>query len=178
MGRQADVTSKPTCTTALCNALVVHQLSLPAQLQAVPPQPVGPSGATLGLVELVSFAETSARLAGSCEASELPVLLHCRAHPVDLRVSSHSRVMNVNHYHLIILVRRVLSHPIGVEDTKSFEPSANSLLGDELQVPLRLLLVHRSRGLGLAIGAPLRHRPFPASPPHGDPVDAEALLGL
>ena len=81
-------------------------------------------------------------------------------------------------HYLIILVCRVLSHPIGVEDTKSFEPPANSLLGDGLQVPLRLLLVHRSRGLWLAIRAPLRHRPFPASPPHGDPVDAEALLGL
>ena len=46
-----------------------------------------PSGAALGLVVLVALAQASAGLAGSSEASQLPVLLHGGAHPVDLGVS-------------------------------------------------------------------------------------------
>merc|ERR1719180_231456 len=89
-----------------------QDLSLPAQLQAVPPQVVGPSGASLGLVELVALAQSSARLARSSETSQLPVLLHSRAHPVDLRVPCDCRVVDVNHYHLIVLVGRVLTNPV------------------------------------------------------------------
>ena len=59
-----------------------------------------PSGAPLGLVVLVALAQASAGLAGSSEASQLPVLLHGRAHPVDLGVSRNCRVVDVNHYHL------------------------------------------------------------------------------
>ena len=43
-------------------------------------------------------------------------------------------IVRVEHDHLEILVRRVLSDPVRVEDA---EP-----LGDGLQVPLRLLLLH------------------------------------
>ena len=80
--------------------------------------------------------------------------------------------------YLIVFVGRILANPVGVEDAKPLEPPAHPLLGDRLQVPLGLLLVHRSRGLGLTIGAPLGHWPLPATAPHRDPVDAEALLGL
>merc|ERR1719234_2208300 len=107
-----------------------QQLTLPAQLQTVPPQVVGPSGASLGLVELVALAQSSARLARSSKTSQLPVFLHSRAHPVDLRVPSNCRMVDVNHYHLIVLVGRVLTDPIGVEDAKPLKPPSHPFLSN------------------------------------------------
>ena len=121
---------------------------------------------------------TSGGLAGSGETPEFPVLHDGPAHPVDLGVTCDGLVVDVDHDDLVVLVGRVLANPVGVEDAKPLEPSAHPLLSDGLQVPLRLLLVHRSRGLGLTIGAPLGHWPLPPAAPHRDPVDAEALLGL
>merc|ERR1719234_1013419 len=139
--------------TKVAKGCQYQQLALPAQLQAVPPQVVGPSGASLGLVELVALAQSSARLARSSQTSQLPVLLHSRAHPVDFRVPGDCRVVDVNHYHLIVLVGRVLANPVGVEDAQPLKPPSHPFLSNGLQVPLRLLLVHRSRGLWLTIGA-------------------------
>ena len=62
-------------------------------------------------------------------------------------------IRKVDSAHLEVLVGRVLSHPVRVEHTQTLESTANPLLGDGLEVPLRLLLVHRSGSLGLTWGA-------------------------
>merc|ERR1719180_605166 len=66
----------------------------------------------------------------------------------------------------------------GVKNPETFKPAANPLFGDRLKIPLRLLLVDRTRGLGLTIGATLGNRALASTPPHGDAVDDVALLGL
>ena len=58
--------------------------------------------ASLGLVELVSLAKAARALAGGGQATQLPVLLHGGAHPVDLGVAGDGGVVDVNHDHLIV----------------------------------------------------------------------------
>ena len=77
-------------------------LSLPPQLQAVPLQPVGAPASTLGLVELVSLAKAARALAGGSQSTQLPVLLHGGAHPVDLGVTGDRGVVDVDHDHLVV----------------------------------------------------------------------------
>merc|ERR1712106_759670 len=87
-------------------------------------------------------------------------------------------VVDVNHDDLEVLVGRVLSHPVRVQDPQTLESAANTLLSDGLKVPLWLLLLDSSGSLGLTIRTTLSNWALTASTPHGDTVDAEALLGL
>ena len=98
--------------------------------------------------------------------------------PVDLGIASDGGMSHVDHDHLEVLVGGVLANPVRVEDSESLESATHSFLGDGLEVPLRLLLLDRTRALGLTIGTTLGDGAFPASTPHGDPVDDESLLGL
>ena len=98
--------------------------------------------------------------------------------PVDLGVASNGRMCNIHHDHLEVLIGGVLAHPIRVEDSESPESTTHSLLSDGLKIPLRLLLLDRTRALGLTIGTSLSDGALPATTPHGNPVDDEALLGL
>jgi len=106
------------------------------------------------------------------------VLLHWATHPVDLGVPGDGGVVDVNHDDLEVLVGRVLANPVRVEDSQTFESSANTLLSDGLKVPLRLLLLDSTRSLGFTIRTTLSNRAFASSSPHGDAVDDEPLLGL
>merc|ERR1719471_613606 len=65
-----------------------------------------------------------------------------------------------------------------VEDAEPLEPSSDALLGDGLEVPLRLLLLDGTGGLRLAVRAALGHGALAAAAAHGDAVDDEALLVL
>merc|ERR1719268_374522 len=165
-------------STGGCSQWSVSSLSLPAQLETVLPEPGSPPGTSLSLVELVSLTKPTRLLASSSQAPELPVLLDGSAHPVDLGISPDSRVVGVDHDDLKVLVGGVLSDPVGVEDPETLESPPDSLLSDRLEIPLRLLLLHSTRSLWLTIGTALGDRPLPSSPPHGDPVDDESLLGL
>ena len=98
--------------------------------------------------------------------------------PVDLGIAPDGGVSHVDHDHLEVLVGRVLADPVRVQDSEPLESATHSLLGDGLKVPLRLLLLDRTRALGLTIGTTLGDGALPASTPHGDPVDDESLLGL
>ena len=99
-------------------------------------------------------------------------------HPVNPGIASDGGMSHVDHDHLEVLVGGVLANPVRVEDSESLESATNSLLGDGLKIPLRLLLLDRTRALGLTIGTTLGDGALPASTPHGDPVDDESLLGL
>lgn len=67
-----------------------------------------------------------------------------------------------------------LSDPVRVEDAEPLEPAADALLGDGLQVPLRLLLLDGAGALGLAVRAALGHGALAAAAAHGDAEDDEA----
>ena len=140
-------------------------------MELVPPKPASPPGTALSLCELPALADSAAPFAGCGQTTQLPVLLHGVAQPVNLRVSGHGLVVRVNHDDLEVLVSGVLTHPVRVEDSESFQPSADAFLGDGLQVPLGLLLFHSAGALGFAIRAPLGHRAFAATATHGDAVN-------
>jgi len=114
----------------------------------------------------VSLAETTRRLASSGKTSELPVLLDWVTHPVNLRVPGDGGVVDVNHDDLEVLVGRVLSHPVRVQDPQTLESAANTLLGDGLKVPLWLLLLDSSGSLGLTIRTSLGNWALAASTSH------------
>ena len=151
--------------------VIDNKLSFPAEFEAVPAQPVGPPAPTLGLVELVALAEAAGLLAGGGEAAQLAVLHDRPDHPVDLGVAPDRCVRHVYHDHLEVFVGGVLSDPVGAEHPQPLQPPAHPLLGDTLQVPLRLLLLHRAAGLRLAVRAALCHGTLASAPPHGDAVN-------
>ena len=126
----------------------------------------------------MSLAKSTGRLASGGKTSKLPVLLDWAAHPVDLGVPGDGGVVDIDHDDLIVLVGGVLANPVGVQDPQSLESSAHTFLSDRLEVPLRLLLLHSSRSLGLTIGTALCDWALASSTPHGDAVDDEPLLGL
>lgn len=155
-----------------------HSLTLPAEAESVLPDPSGASGAALGLGGALALAEAAGALAVSGEATELAMLLDGVYDPVDLGIAPDGRVSHVHHDHLEVLVGGVLADPVRVQDSETLESATHSLLGDGLEVPLRLLLLDRTGALGLTIGTSLGDGALPASTPHGDPVDDKALLGL
>merc|ERR1719153_2221713 len=106
------------------------------------------------------------------------MFLHSSTHPVDLRIPRDGVMVNVNHDDLEILVSRILTHPVGVHNTQTLKATANTFLSKILQVPLRLLLIDRSRSLGFTIRTSLGNRPLPSTTSHGNPVYDISLLGL
>jgi len=106
------------------------------------------------------------------------VLHDWSAHPVDLGVAPDGLVVRINHDDLEVLVGGVLANPVGVEDAQSLESAANTLLCDGLQVPLRLLFLDGTRGLGLSVRTSLGNWAFAATTAHGNAVDHKALLVL
>ena len=60
---------------------------------------------------------------------------------------------------------------ITLSEATNFVPGFESYLRDGLEVPLGLLLLDRSAGLGLAVRAALGHRALAAAATHGDAVN-------
>ena len=153
-------------------------LSLSAEAESVLPDPSGASGTSDGLGTSDSLANSTRLLAGSSQSTQLSVLVDSSHDPVDLWISSDGRMSNIDHDHFKIFVGRVLTHPVGVEDSQSLESTANTLLSNGLKVSLRLLLLDSTRALGLTIGTSLGNWPLSTTTSHGNTVDDETLLGL
>ena len=92
----------------------------------------------------MALAQASRAFTRGSQATQLTVLLHRVAHPVDLGVSGDGSVVDIDHDDLIVLVGGVLAHPVRVQNPQTLEPSTHPLLRDGLQVPLRFLLLHGS----------------------------------
>ena len=125
-----------------------------------------------------ALAQAAGLLAGVSQTAELSVLVDSATDPVSLGVPPDGGMGDVHHDDLEIFVGGVLADPVGVQDSETLKSTTHSLLGDGLEVPLRLLLLDRTGALGLTIGTSLGDGALPASTPHGDPVDDKALLGL
>ena len=125
-----------------------------------------------------SLAQAARLLASVSQTAELSVLVDSATDPVSLGVPPDGGMGDVHHDDLEVLVGGVLTNPVGVEDPKTLESPAHSLLGDGLEVTLGLLLLHSTRGLGFTIGTTLGNGPLPTTTSHGNAVDDESLLSL
>merc|ERR1719477_228505 len=79
------------------------------------------------------------------------MLLDWATHPVDLGIPGDGGVVHIHHDDLEVLVGRILSNPVRVQNSQTLESPANTFLSDGLKIPLWLLLLHSTRSLGLAI---------------------------
>jgi hypothetical protein len=139
--------------------------------------PGGSPGGPVLLVGVALAAQTTVLLASGGEATELAVLVHILAQPVDPGVVADGSVGNINKDDLKVLVGAILIHPVGVENPQSTKLTASPLFSNRSLVPLELELSD-TLVLRLAIDNTLGHRPLPATTPHTDTVNNIALLGL
>ena len=126
---------------------------------------------------VVAHAQATALAASRGETTQLAVLVHVVAEPVDARISAHGLVMRVNHDHLVVFVHRVLRHPVRVEHAQTRARTADALLrlGAVVAAPLVLPDAAVAR-LAVVVAFGLNHLARTALDAHA--VDAEALLGL
>lgn len=122
------------------------------------------------MVACALAAQTTELLASRGETTELTVLVHRLAEPVDPWVIADSIVCNIHKDDLKVLVGGILIHPVGVEHTKSSQPASSSLLSNRPLVPLELELGN-TLVLGLTIDNTLGHWPLPTTAPDTDAVD-------
>ena len=97
--------------------------------------------------------------------------------PVDAGVAADGLVLGVHQDDLVILVRRVLVHPVRVQHAKASQLATGTLFCLCLQVAHPLELVDPLI-LGLPVHDALGVGALAPSPSNGDTVDDEALLGL
>ena len=102
-----------------------------------------------GVVVLVTTAETTALLAGGGKTTRLAVLVDGLGDPVDARIAADGLVLGIDEDDFVVLVRRVLVDPVGVEDAQVGAAAADTLLGGGLEGALVLELVDTLVG-GLA----------------------------
>eukprot|EP00963_Diacronema_lutheri_P010843 scaffold1214_cov311-Pavlova_lutheri.AAC.7 len=126
----------------------------------------------------VSFLAQAAMFA-SCggESTQFAMLHGGCADPVETCILLHRRVGRIHHDHFVELVRGILVHPVGVEDTQAATATSSTFLGHAAQVPceleLRDALMH-----GLAIHLSFVHRTLAAATTHAHAVHHDALLGF
>jgi hypothetical protein len=141
--RLKQSTRRPTEHTT-CSA----SLTVAPEGEGVVPLPrLPPSGS--GVVVLVSTTKTTALLAGGGETTALAVLVNGLDDPVDTRVAADGLVLGVDEDDFVVLVRRVLVDPVGVEDAEVSAAFADTLLSGGLERALVLELVDTLVG-GLA----------------------------
>ena len=121
--RLKQSTRRPTKHTR-CSA----GLTVTPEREGVVPLP-GLPPARGGVVELVSTTKTTALLAGGGETTALAVLVDGLDDPVDARIAADGLVLGVDADNLVVLVRRVLVDPVGVEDAEVGAAAADTLLG-------------------------------------------------
>ena len=94
--------------------------------------------------------ETATLATSRGKTTHLTVLVSGVADPVDAGIVTDGVVEGIDEDDFEPLVGRVLSNPVGVEDTESTTAATDSGLSKSLEVSLRLLLVDTSV-LGLTV---------------------------
>ena len=126
---------------------------------------------------VATLAQASGRAARGGEASELAVLVGGVDDPVDAGVAADGLVLGVDEDDLVVLVRRVLVDPVGVQHAQASQLAAGTLLSLGLEVAHPLELVD-PLVLGLPVDDALGVGTLTPTSSDGHAVDDEALLGL
>lgn len=77
------------------------------------------------------MSQSTGAFSGGGEATKLAMLHDGPGHPVDLGIPTNSLVRDVDQDDLEVLVGRILSHPVAVEDAKTLEFATDTLLSRE-----------------------------------------------
>merc|ERR1711904_233995 len=126
---------------------------------------------------MVLVAQTTIGTASRCDATELTMLHHRCADPVDARITTDALVGRINHDDLEILEGSSLVHPVRVEHTQVATFASGTLLGDTAQRSPGLQVVDTSVAR-LTIHLALVHWTLAATTTDANTVDAETLLSL
>ena len=86
------------------------------------------AGSTNCVCEFMSFTKTSGLSASGGEATHLTVLHDWSTDPVDLSITTDCLVERIDHDDFIELVRRVLTYPVRVQNTKGLAMTTNTFL--------------------------------------------------
>eukprot|EP00922_Rhytidocystis_sp_ex-Travisia-forbesii_P066178 GHVS01098251.1.p2 GENE.GHVS01098251.1~~GHVS01098251.1.p2 ORF type:complete len:193 (-),score=14.01 GHVS01098251.1:79-657(-) len=122
--------------------------------------------------------ESSRFAASGCETSQLSMLMHRPANPVDAGVISDAVVLRIHQNNLEKLVCGVLAYPIGVQHTQvTAYLAANSLLCYGTQILGRLLLFH-TLPLGLSVYDALGDQLLSVTTTNTHSIDRVSLFGF
>lgn len=77
----------------------------------------------------MAFVQSSALLAGCCQAAHFTVLVHRIHDPVDAWVAANCLVHRINENDFKVLVRAILVDPVRVQHTQVGAAAADTLLG-------------------------------------------------
>lgn len=155
-----------------------QRLSESAERQGVSSHPARSPRTTDALVRAVALLRhaTSVTTSGS-QTAALTVLVHGVHDPVDRRVVADRVVARVHQNHLVVLVRRVLVHPVAVQHAQVRAHATHTALGDHTQVASVLQLVD-TLVLGLAVHNTLGVGSLASSTADGNAVHHVTLLRL
>eukprot|EP00252_Welwitschia_mirabilis_P008389 TRINITY_DN2018_c0_g1_i2.p1 TRINITY_DN2018_c0_g1~~TRINITY_DN2018_c0_g1_i2.p1 ORF type:complete len:142 (+),score=0.67 TRINITY_DN2018_c0_g1_i2:426-851(+) len=107
-------------------------------------------------------SKTPVLLSSRCQSSQLPVLVHRIAYPVDSWIIADSIVKWIYKNYLIIFVCTILIDPVRIEDSEPSKLSSSPLLGHGSQIPLKFQLSD-TLVLRFSINDTFRHWSLPAS---------------
>ena len=147
------------------------------ELESIAPSPRCTASATNSVVGLVALAQAAALSACRCQPPHFPVLVDWFADPLGVRVSSDSFMEWINEDNLKKFLRRIFTHPVGIQDPHGPTVVASMLLRNRLQASSKLELVDTVVDR-LAVGGTFRNWVFAAPAAHMDPVYDIALFGL
>lgn len=151
-------------------------LSISPQRQSVVLLP-NMTSSTFGVVEQMSFVDTSALLSGRSKSPGFSVFVYRLCDPVVSGISSNGLMLGINQNNFIVLISRILINPIRVKDSQIRSSSTNSLFSSGSQRSLVFELVYSHVG-GLTISGTLRDRSLSSTSSDSDSVNYKTLLGL
>eukprot|EP00170_Pyropia_yezoensis_P004396 contig_18003_g4409 len=121
--------------------------------------------------------QATAVTASASQTAALAVLHHWTRNPVDARIPTDGLVRRIHHDDLVVLVDRVVVHPVRVQHPHVAAPPTSALLSNRALVALELQL-RDTLVLGLTILDTLGHRALAATAANPNAVDDKALLRL
>ncbi len=140
-----------------------------------PGSTVGTSDSSIGTVSLL--AETPRLASSGSKSTAFAVLVDRIDDPVDARVVADLCVGWVDKNDFVVLVDGVLVDPVGVEDTKVGIFASDLLLGNTLQVALKLQVVDTLM-FGLTVNHTTVILTLTSSTTNSNTYDSVSLLGL
>jgi hypothetical protein len=153
-----------------------QRLTVTAEGLGVAAQPGGMLGG-VGLSMKDSLANTTGLASSGGEATGLAVLVDGGDDPVDASVVTDGIVLGINQDDLEVLVGRILSNPVAVENTEVSASTANLALSLDTEGTLVLQLVDTLGG-GLSVDNVGHGLSLTSSTTNLHSVDDKTLLGL